>query len=72
MNKKILLLMALAAVSLSLPAQKNNGIVARGAKPVLLAGHFGFTEGPATDKAGNVYFTDQNNDKIYIWTTGGC
>jgi len=71
MNKKILLLMALAAVPLSLPAQKNNGIVARGAKPVLLAGHFGFTEGPATDKAGNVYFTDQNNDKIYIWTTGG-
>lgn len=33
---------------------------------------FGFTEGPAVDKAGNVFFTDQPNDKIYKWnaTTG--
>lgn len=28
---------------------------------------FGFTEGPAVDKWGNVYFTDQPNDKIYRW-----
>jgi gluconolactonase len=28
---------------------------------------FGFTEGPAVDKAGNVFFTDQPNDKIYRW-----
>ena len=26
---------------------------------------FSFTEGPAVDKQGNVYFTDQPNDKIY-------
>src|SRR6185369_8304992 len=26
---------------------------------------FGFTEGPAVDKHGNVFFTDQPNDKIY-------
>src|SRR5687768_11892845 len=25
---------------------------------------FGFTEGPAVDKHGNVFFTDQPNDKI--------
>lgn len=33
---------------------------------------FGFTEGPAVDKGGNVFFTDQPNDKIYRWdaTTG--
>jgi gluconolactonase len=28
---------------------------------------FGFTEGPAVDKNGNVFFTDQPNDKIYKW-----
>src|SRR5215217_6088374 len=26
-----------------------------------------FTEGPAVDKFGNVFFTDQNHDKIYRW-----
>lgn len=28
---------------------------------------FGFTEGPAVDKWGNVFFTDQPNDRIYRW-----
>ena len=28
---------------------------------------FGFTEGPAVDKDGNVFFTDQPNDIIYKW-----
>ncbi|MGZ3853041.1 MAG: SMP-30/gluconolactonase/LRE family protein [Flavisolibacter sp.] len=28
---------------------------------------FGFTEGPAVDKHGNVFFTDQPNDRIYRW-----
>ncbi len=28
---------------------------------------FSFTEGPAVDKDGNVFFTDQPNDKIYKW-----
>src|SRR6478609_2793938 len=28
---------------------------------------FSFTEGPAVDKQGNVFFTDQPNDKIYRW-----
>jgi gluconolactonase len=34
----------------------------------LLAEGFAFTEGPAADKQGNIYFTDQPNDKIYVWT----
>ncbi len=29
---------------------------------------FGFTEGPAVDKDGNVFFTDQPNDTIFKWT----
>ena len=35
--------------------------------PKLLSSQFTFTEGPAADKSGNVYFTDQPNDKIYFW-----
>jgi gluconolactonase len=43
--------------------------VAPGAKVVKLAGGFKFTEGPAPDAQGNVYFTDQPNDRIHIWST---
>lgn len=46
-------------------------IVASGAKVVLLADEFKFTEGPAADLKGNVYFTDQPNDRIMIWTIDG-
>ncbi len=37
------------------------------AEAKLISNQFSFTEGPATDKTGNVYFTDQPNDKIYFW-----
>jgi gluconolactonase len=33
-----------------------------------LAGGFEFTEGPAADAAGNVFFTDQPNDRIVRWS----
>lgn len=36
-------------------------------EPKLISDKFSFTEGPAADKSGNVYFTDQPNDKIYFW-----
>jgi len=38
--------------------------VADGAKLERVKGRFGFTEGPAADEAGNLYFTDQPNDRI--------
>lgn len=37
------------------------------AQPILLSDKFSFTEGPSADKSGNVYFTDQPNNKIYFW-----
>jgi len=46
-------------------------IIARGAKLQVLADGFSFTEGPAADKNGNVYFTDQPNDRIVKWSTDG-
>jgi gluconolactonase len=45
--------------------------VAPGAKLQKLAGGFKFTEGPAPDADGNVYFTDQPNDRILKWSTDG-
>lgn len=36
-------------------------------KPEKISGQFSFTEGPSSDQEGNVYFTDQPNDKIYVW-----
>jgi gluconolactonase len=46
-------------------------IVAPGAKLEKLAGNFAFTEGPTCDKAGNVFFTDQPNDRIMEWGADG-
>ncbi len=47
------------------------GVIARGAKVTLLAEGFSFTEGPAADAEGNVYFTDQPNDRICKWSVDG-
>ncbi len=33
----------------------------------ILGGGFSFTEGPAVDKGGNIFFTDQPNDRIHRW-----
>ncbi len=48
------------------------GIIAKGAQLEMLGDGYAFTEGPAPDKKGNVYFTDQPNDRIIRWdaTTG--
>jgi len=46
-------------------------VVAPGAELELLSRGFSFTEGPAVDAEGNVYFTDQPNDRILCWDTEG-
>jgi gluconolactonase len=43
------------------------GLVADGAELNQISNKYSFTEGPASDKNGNVYFTDQPNDKIIKW-----
>lgn len=37
----------------------------------LLSDGYKFTEGPTVDTEGNVYFTDQPNDRIVKWSTDG-
>ncbi len=47
---------------------KEASIVADGAELNLVSDGFEFTEGPAADKKGNVYFTDQPNNRILKWS----
>ena len=46
-------------------------VIAPGAKLQKLADGFAFTEGPACDAKGNVFFTDQPNDRIMEWSVAG-
>lgn len=46
-------------------------LVAPGAEVKKLADGFAFTEGPAADSKGNVYFTDIPNERILRWSTDG-
>jgi gluconolactonase len=48
-----------------------SGIMAQGATLEKLSAGFDFTEGPATDAKGNIYFTDQPNDRILKWSVDG-
>lgn len=52
-------------------AQKESKLIAPGAKVEKLADGFAFTEGPAVDASGNVYFTDQPNNLILKWSVDG-
>ena len=58
----------LLVVSIISCKSQNTSIVSKGAELVQISNDFSFTEGPASDKNGNVYFTDQPNDKILKWT----
>jgi len=55
----------------SLALATDESVIAPGAKVEKLAGDFKFTEGPAVDTAGNVFFTDQPNDRIMKWSVDG-
>lgn len=46
-------------------------ILAPGAHVEKLAGDFIFTEGPTSDQSGNVFFVDQDNNRILKYDTGG-
>jgi len=46
-------------------------LIAGGAKLIMVSDRFSFTEGPAPDPYGNVYFTDQPNNVIMKWSQDG-
>ena len=51
--------------------KKPSAIIAKGATVAKAGEGYSFTEGPAVDPQGNVYFTDQPNDKILKWSPDG-
>lgn len=52
------------------PPQEDS-LIAPGATVQLISKQFSFTEGPSVDKNGNIFFTDQPNDKIWKYNTDG-
>ncbi len=64
----IVLVFVVAAAGCS--AEKMS-VVAEGAKVEKLAGGFKFTEGPAADAKGNIFFTDIPNNRIHKWSLDG-
>lgn len=71
--KLLLLLSIAAAIAVPLAAETNlsSRVVAPRATLEKLAGGFQFTEGPTCDKDGNVFFTDQPNNRIMKWSVDG-
>ncbi len=55
----------------SITKEPESSIIAETASLVLISDQFSFTEGPASDNDGNVYFTDQPNNRIWLIDTAG-
>jgi gluconolactonase len=71
MNSAIKLAQTIVMVAALSAAAQSNSVVEPGARLTKLAGDFKFTEGPTCDAAGNVFFTDQPNDRIMKWSVDG-
>lgn len=71
---KLLLFVAICTIFVRVNAQetgKSNELIAKGAKVTKAGGGYLFTEGPAVAPDGRVFFTDQPNDKIEVWSEDG-
>ncbi|WP_299531205.1 SMP-30/gluconolactonase/LRE family protein [Ulvibacterium sp.] len=66
MKKYYLTILALLVLITYSKAQEND-LIADGAELTLVAEDYDFTEGPALAPNGDVYFTDQPNDRILKW-----
>jgi gluconolactonase len=71
MNKKRYGLTVLLLVVATCYGAESQSVVAPGAKVEKLAGGFTFTEGPAVDEGGNIYFSDIPNNRIHRWLLSG-
>ncbi len=69
---KLVLLASVILILWAVSAQAaDESIIAPGAKLQKLQDGFTFTEGPASDADGNVFFTDQPSDRILKWSADG-
>jgi len=60
-----------AQLSTQGPDLDTDSLVAKAAVPRLLSRQFSFTEGASVDRKGNVFFTDQPNNKIWEYDIRG-
>ncbi|WP_461452370.1 SMP-30/gluconolactonase/LRE family protein [Mucilaginibacter sp.] len=61
----------LFAISFNAAAQQDKLLYDTTAKPQLISRQFTFTEGASVDKKGNVFFTDQPDNKIWEYDING-
>src|SRR5476651_1979895 len=71
MKKLSLILFGLVTATCKVYSQDTTALYNAGTKAVLIAKQFSFTEGPSVDKKGNVFFTDQPNNKIWEYSADG-
>ena len=64
---RLILSCTLLGVMTACAQAPSDAIVAEGETPVRVSDSYSFTEGPAADAKGDVYFTDQPNNRIYRW-----
>lgn len=65
------MIILLASCAGGCAAVDEGGVIAHGAAVEQLSREFEFTEGATCDPEGNVYFTDQPNDRIMKWSVDG-
>ncbi len=70
-NSRKFILLYLCFVCLNAFSQQSLTAIARDTRPTLVSSQFSFTEGPAVDKRGNIFFTDQPNNKIWKYDIHG-
>jgi len=66
---KLLFGLLLFFFSSTLIYSQDSSVILKGESLILISDEFLFTEGPAVDGFGNVYFTDQPNNRILKWST---
>ena len=69
--KSTIVLLVLWSGLMSITSAQSSGVFAPDAKLEKLSGEFQFTEGPSRDKDGNIFFTDQPNNRIMKWSADG-
>lgn len=65
--RRFLIVVTVVLVGAGICSAQDTSLIADGAEVEKLAGGFRFTEGPASDANGDVYFSDIPNNRIHKW-----
>jgi gluconolactonase len=70
-SRLVVSLIVACAAALSTVASAGEALIAKGATLHRVSSEFTFTEGPARNSRGDVYFTDQPSNRILRWSENG-